>query len=246
MSHPPMPPHEGIALGRAALIAAVGVLFGLGVPVAEFVARPMLIVAGNIEETIRNIGANQGLFVASMFAYFAAFVADVVVAWALYVLLAPVNRALSMLAAWFRLISAVIALEAVLNMATVFRILNNPESLSVLGSEQLSAQVLTLLNSFQWEWGLGLVVFGVHLCLLGYLVYRSVYIPRTAGVGLVIAGLGYLVYYLQPYLYPDTDLPFIFLTVTGLGELVFLLWLLLRGWKIPEPAPPGQAIQRPT
>jgi hypothetical protein len=52
---------------------------------------------------------------------------------------------------------------------------------------------------------------------------------------LVIAGLGYLIYYLQPYVYPDIDLPFIFITFTGLGELVFLLWLLLRGWKIQEP-----------
>jgi len=238
--------HEGVTLRRAALIAAFGVLLGLGVPVAEFVVRPMLIVPGDIEETIRSIGANQGLFVGSMFAYFIAFVADVAVAWALYVLLAPVNRALSLLTAWFRLISAVIALGALLNMATVFRILNSPDSLSVFGSEQLNAQVLLLLNSFQWEWGLGMVLFGVHLGLLGYLVYRSGYIPRTVGVGLVIAGLGYLIYYLQPYLYPDIDLPFIFLTFTGLGELVFLLWLFLRGWKIQEPPLPGQAIRYST
>ena len=53
-----------------------------------------------------------------------------------------------------------------------------------------------------------MVLFGVHLGLLGYLVYRSGYIPRPFGIGLTIAGLGYHVYYLQPYLYPDLDLPF--------------------------------------
>jgi hypothetical protein len=180
MTQAPMP-HEGVTLRQAAMIAAFGVLLSLGVPVAEFIVRPMLIVPGNIEETIRSIGANHGLFVGSMFAYFIAFVGDVVVAWALYVLLAPVNRAVSLLTAWFRLIFAVIALGALLNLATVFRILNSPDSLSAFGPEQLNAQVLLLLSSFQWEWGLGMALFGIHLGLLGYLVYRSGYIPPDGG-----------------------------------------------------------------
>ena len=232
MDSPPIPHDEGVTLRQAAMIAGLGLLLALPVPVAEFVVRPMLIVPGNIEGTIRSIGVNQGLFVASMFAYFIAFVGDVIVAWALYLLLAPVNRALSLLTAWFRLVFAVMGLGALMNMATLFRLLNSPDLLSAFGSEQLNPQVLLLLGSFQWEWGLGMVLFGVHLGLLGYLVYRSGYIPRTVGIGLVIAGLGYLLYYLQPYLYPDTDLPFIIITLTGLGELGFLLWLLIRGRKV--------------
>ncbi|MFD2090998.1 DUF4386 domain-containing protein [Blastococcus deserti] len=245
MSHAPLSP-EGVVLRRAALIAAFSMLLGLGVPVAEFVLRPMLIIPANIEQTIRNIGADPGLFAALIFAYFIAFVADVVVAWALYFLLAPVNPALSMLTSLFRLVYAVLALGALLNLATVFRALRSPESLANLGSEQLNAQVVILLNSFSWQWGLGLTLFGVHLVMLGHLVYRSGYIPRPVGLALVLAGLGYLVYYVQPYLYPDGRLPFFVLTITGLGELVFLLWLLLRGWKIPEPTRSRETIQHPT
>ena len=85
-------------------------LLGAGVPVAESVLRPMLIDPANLEETIQRIGANRGLFVASIFAYVTAFVADVLVAWGLYALLAPVGRALSMLTSWFRLFYAAIAL----------------------------------------------------------------------------------------------------------------------------------------
>jgi hypothetical protein len=221
---------EGVTLRQAALIAAIGVLLGLGVPLAEFVARPILIIPGNIEETIQSIGANQGLFVASIFAYFIAFAADVVVAWALYVLLVPVNRELAMLTAWFRLFFAIIGLGALMNMVTAFRIITTNVSLE--GSEQLAIHINVLLNSFHWEWGLGMVLFGVHLGLLGYLTYRSGYIPRAIGVGLGIAGLGYMVYYLQPYLYPDLDLPFLILTITGLGELALLFWLLARGSRI--------------
>jgi len=65
------------------------------------------------------------------------------------------------------------------------------------------------------------------------LVYRSGYIPGILGVVLAIAGLGLLVYCLGPYLYPDADLGF--LMFTFLGEPIFMLWLLVRGWRIPEP-----------
>ena len=91
-----------------------------------------------------------------------------------------------------------------------------------------------LIESFRYEWSLSLVIFGIHVVLLGYLVLRSGYIPRTLGVLLAVAGLGYVLFYLRPYLYPDLDLGFLF--VTFFGELVFAVWLVVRGWRIPEPA----------
>ena len=86
----------------------------------------------------------------------------------------------------------------------------------------------------------------MHLVLLGHLVYRSGYIPRLLGVGLVVAGLGYAFSYVQPYLYPDTDLSVAVVSFTGLGALAFLLWLLIRGWKIPEPTLDRTASRRPS
>ena len=79
----------------------------------------------------------------------------------------------------------------------------------------------------------GLVLFGIHLGLLGYLVYRSDYIPKILGILLTVAGLGWLIYCLSPYLYPNADVGFIM--ITFFGELIFMLWLLVRGWKIQEP-----------
>ena len=77
------------------------------------------------------------------------------------------------------------------------------------------------------------MLFGIHLLLLGYLVYRSDYIPRILGILLVIAGSGWVIYCLKPYFYPDANLQFIM--VTFFGELIFMLWLVIRGWKIQEP-----------
>jgi Domain of unknown function (DUF4386) len=79
------------------------------------------------------------------------------------------------------------------------------------------------------------VFFGVHIGLLGYLVYRSGYIPKILGLLLVIAGagVGNSVQALSPYLYPNADLGFIM--ITFFGELIFMLWLLVGGWRIKEP-----------
>jgi hypothetical protein len=169
-----------------------------------------------------------------LFCFLINFVEDIVIAWALYVLLAPVNRSLSLLAAWFQVVYAAIALVATLNLATVYRMLTTPEYLTTFGSGPLGAQVNLLLHTFRYDYSLALVIFGIHLLLVGYLIIRSSYIPWWLGVLLVIDGLGWMVHSVQPYLYPDANLDFLF--VTFFGEVIFMLWLLIMGWRIREPA----------
>jgi Domain of unknown function (DUF4386) len=77
-------------------------------------------------------------------------------------------------------------------------------------------------------------VFGAHLCLLGYLAYRSAYVPPTIGIVLVAAGFGWIVGVLGPYFAPVAHLDAIGITVVG--ELIFMLWLLIKGRKIPQSA----------
>jgi hypothetical protein len=156
----------------------------------------------------------------------------VVVAWALYVLLRPAGKHLSLLTAWFRLVYAVIALVALLNLVNVLRLLNTSNYLTAFGPNQLNAQVMISLNAFRYEWYFGLLFFGIHLGLLGYLVFKSGYIPRIMGVLLIIAGLGYLITTLKPYLFPNFNLDIA--RFTFYGELIFMLWLLIRGSRIKE------------
>jgi hypothetical protein len=224
---------QGMTVRRAALV----VLFSLtattfGIPIAEFVVWPSLVDLTTIAQTVSNIRANEGGFLFASFAYLAGFIGDVVVAWALYYLLRPVSRSLAALTAGFRAVQAVIAIGAALNLFTAFRLLKS-ESLAALGVDHVHAQVLVLLSSFRYEWSLALVIFGIHLGLLGYLVVRSGYIPRLVGIALAIAGIGYIVYNLRPYLHPDVEIEFVFATYAG--ELVFVLWLAIWGWRIPEP-----------
>ncbi len=204
----------------------------LAAPIAEVVVYPRLVVPGNIGATVQNMLAGRGLFLAGLFCYLITFICDVVVAWALFVLMAPTNRPVSLLAAWFRLLHAVIALVGLLKLVTVFRFLNTPDYVGLVGTDRLHAQVLLLLSGFRYDYGFSLIFFAIHLGLLGWLVYRSGYIPGILGVLLAVAGVGHLAYTLGPYLYPGADVRF--LMFTFLGDLVFMLWLLARGHRIQE------------
>jgi hypothetical protein len=223
--------YEGLTLRQAALIAGFGYLL-MPVAFAEFHVFPKLVIPGNIEQTVQNIGAHGQLFSVAILCHLITLILDVIIAWALYVLLVPVNRSLSLLTAWFRLVYTVIALSGLLNLVTVFRLLHTPDYLTDFGSQQLHAQVRLLLNSFRYDWSIGLVIFGIHLGLLGYLIYRSRYIPKILGILLVIVGISWVIDSLGPYLYPNADLGFI--PIIAFGELIFPLWLLIRGWKIRE------------
>lgn len=224
---------EGLTLRQAALIVGFAYLLN-PVGYAEFTIYPKLVIPGHIEQTVANIAANPGLFATMLLCYFVNFIEDIVIAWGLYFLLAPVNRALSALASIFQLVYTAVAFVGFFNIATVYRMLTTPEYPALFGSPQLHAQVALLLHSWRYNYSLVLVLFGIHLVLVGYLVFRSRYIPWWIGILLVINGLGYVVNGWNPYLYPHLNLDYIF--VTWFGELILMLWLLIFGWRLREPA----------
>lgn len=221
------------SLRKAALIAGFGLLIMvLTTPYAELYAYPKLISPDNPAETIQNIRGHKTLFLLVILCYLVTFISDIIVAWALYLLLLPVNRYLSLLTAWFRLVYATISIVALTNLVKVFKLVNNPDYLSIMGQDVLEAQVKLGHSEFGYEWSFGFFFFAVYLGMLGYLVYSARYIPRIMGILLVLAGLGYLINELKPYFFPQFNLDFIM--ITFLGEVVFMLWLLIRGWKIPD------------
>lgn len=222
---------EGLTLRQAALIGGVAYLL-MPVTIAEFYINPKLMVSGNIEQTAQNIAAHGRLFAAAILCYLITLILDVIIAWALYVLLIPVNRSVSLLTAWFRLVYTVIALFSLLNLTTVYRLLHTPVYLTAFGSSPLHAQVLLLLNSYRYDWSFSLIIFGIHLGLLGYLIFQSGYIPKIIGILLVLDGVVWIVNSLQPYLYPNAHLGFLF--PISFVELIFPLWLVIGGWRIRE------------
>lgn len=225
---------------RAALVAGIGlVILVISVVSAEYLFLPKLLVPGNATDTAQTIDANRPLFLAMFFLYLISFIGDLVVAWALYVFLKPVNKSISLLAGWCRLVYAVIVVAALLNLLTTWHLLSGADYLDAFGTDQLHAQILHSVNTFRYEWDLAFPFFSLHLGLLAYLIVRSNYVPSFLGILLALEGGGLVVeYVLKPFFFPsfDTDL----LMVTFFGELVLMVWLLIWGSRIREPARSGQ------
>lgn len=216
------------SLRKAALVAGSGLMVMTILAVgAIYFIFPKLIVSGDAAETVKNIILNEVLFRIGTGCLVIVAILDVVVAWSLYIFLEPVNRTLSLLAAWFRLVYATILGAALFNYVNVLRILSDEDYLKAFDADQLQAIVMLSLNAFDDGWIIGLVFFGLHLLLLGYLVLKSNYIPKILSVVLLAAGLAYLTDNLGVLLLPNYNLGIA--TFVGWGELILMLWLLFRG-----------------
>ncbi len=219
-----------IAAGFAFLIMTIAAIFSI-----YFVLKS-LIVPGDAAATANNIMASEMLFRTGICSLIIVLICDVVVAWALYVFLKQVNKSLSLLTAWFRLVYAAILGFILLNLVTVLHYLSSSNYLTVFKTDQMHAQVLLLLNTFFDGWAIGLIIFGLHLFVLGYLVLKSGYIPGILGVFLIIGSLSYLIQNFAVFLLPNYEnYKAIFEMVLGIpmaiGELSLAFWLLFKGGK---------------
>ena len=202
---------------------------------AKFVALDGLVTPGNAAQTATDIAQSDGLFRLGIVSMFLVIVLDVVVAWALYRVFSPVSKSISMLAAAFRLVFAGVFLAAIGQLLGVLRVLGNDDYLSVFNADQLHAQALLGVNAFNDLWVVALGLFGIHLLVIGYLAYRSGYVPRLLGVLLAIAGLGYTIDSFGIVLSQGTWTAIA--SYTFIGEFLFALWLVIRGRRLTPSEP---------
>ncbi len=193
----------GIALLLIAILAGIG----------NFAALTPLIATGDAVTTAQNISGSELQFRLGVLAMLAAAILDVVVAAALYSLLAPVNRMVAITSAWFRVAYSAIFLVAIAQLATVPGLVEQPEV------------AMNAIDGYFIVWRTGLTLFGVHLLLVGYLAYRSRFIPRVLAVLIAIAGAGYLVDGIGTVLIANFT-PTVS-TFTFVGEVLLIVWLIV-------------------
>jgi len=121
---------------------------------------------------------------------------------------------------------------SVTNLIKVFTLTKGSSYFLSNSQEQISEFMLFYIQSYKYEWFFGLVLFGFYLILLGFLVLKAKYVPKIMGWLLIIAGIGYVVGHLKVFLYPDLNTSFSMFT--AMGELVFMLWLLIKGSRTKE------------
>jgi hypothetical protein len=193
----------------------------------SFSAFEGLVAEGDATATARNIVEHELRFRMLVGGFLVVAVLDVVVAWALYAFLRPVNRGIALLAAWLRVAYAAVFVAAVSSLVVAARLLTEASSPDAFGPRQLRAQAMTAVNEFQGAWDVALVVFGLHLLVLGYLALRSSHIPGLLGILVMVAGLGYLVDSFGGLLSKSYDANVAGFTFAG--EALLMGWLLFLG-----------------
>jgi hypothetical protein len=213
-----------------ARIAGVFYLITTTTGFAELV-RGKLVVYSDAAATAANILAHESLFRL-------AFATDLIVnpcfialTLLFYDLLKPVNRSLSLLAAFFSLVGCAIASVICLFELAPLIVLGGAHDLRVFDVEQLQALALMFLKLHVQGYNVSLVFFGFYCVLVGYLLFRSTFLPRILGVLMAIAGLCYLTSSLATFLSPEVAARlFPYILVPGsVAELSLILWLLVKG-----------------
>jgi len=227
---PTTSPTAEVSQRKVAWVAGLGlIIMGVLAPFALFGVLQNLLVPADASATVDNIVGSPGLFRPGVAALLIVVMLDVVVAWALYVLLRPVNRNVALLMGWLRVAYAAMFASALTNLLDVAQLLGTSEGLT-LPPEQLHGQVMSSLSSFHSGFeGIALAIFGLHLFALGYLVFKSTNFPRFLGALVVVAGAGYLFDSFGTILVPNYTLTVS--AFTFLGEVLLIFWLLWRAVK---------------
>ena len=209
----------GLLILLMAVIAPFGMIY---VPTT-------LIVPGNASTTASQIIASESFFRLGMVSDALIFLIEIALCALLYVLLKPVSKTLSLVAAFARLAMTIIQGINLINHFLVLLLLSGAGYLAVFSSEQLHAFVLLFLNlheSVVLIWG---VAFALHLLVSGYLVYRSGYLPKWIGALLIIASLCYFTQSFGTLLLPQFKALFASLALLSIVEIALPLWLLIKG-----------------
>ncbi len=232
-----------ISMQNVAKLAGIGylIIFITGI-FANFFALEQMLVSGDTAATAKNIMTGESLFRFGIFSFILMVLFDALLVWALYLLLEPVNRKLSLLSAWLRLINVAVFAVALIHLVNVLELVNSNVYGAELAENVISSQIYFSIGSFNNTWLIGLIFFGFHLFVLSYLIYKSGFIPKFIGVLLIIAGAGYLIDSFANILLPDyekyKDFFQIIVIVPGVvGELSLTIWLLVRGAKMDYTSP---------
>ena len=178
---------------RARITGVVYLLYFLTAVFGEFLLRG-LVVDGDAAATATNILAHQPLFRLGLATGLIATACYIAVTALFYGLFKPVNRSLSLLAAFFSLVGcAILAFGSLFQLAPLV-VLGGSPYLNVFKVEQLRALALMFLELNTQAGNICLVFFGVYCLLIGYLIFRSTFLPRILGVLMALAGLGWLTF----------------------------------------------------
>jgi hypothetical protein len=210
---------------RARFTGVVYLFYFLTAVLGEVLLRGM-VVEGDAAATASNILGHQTLFRLGLATGLISTASYIAVTALFYDLFKPVNRSLSLLAAFFSLVGCAILAFASLFQVAPLVVLGSGQYLNIFTAEQLRSLAYLFLELYGEGVNICFVFFGVYCVLIGYLIFKSIFMPRILGVLMAFAGLGWLTFLSPPlanHLSPDN------LILGFVAELALMLWLLVMG-----------------
>jgi hypothetical protein len=209
------------ARSRAALVAGAGLLAMAAVAVPANAALQPLVGAGGPAEVGARLADGANAARLAVLGFLGVVVLDIVVAWGLARFLQRDTPSLATLGGWLRVGYAAMLGAAVIRLGEALR------------ADEPSV-ALTAVRGFDEGWRLALLVFGVHLGVVGVALLRTRDVPRWLAAGVVLAGLAYVVDTVVRTMLADPSSVGAALTVAvavlaTVGELGLAVWLLVRG-----------------
>ena len=199
--------------------------------VAHFYVPSNIIVPGDATATANNIVNSATLFrVGGIGSELIVLLSEIVLSIILYELFRPVNRTVSLLAAVSRLVMTTIHGLNLINYFFVLILLSGAGFLSVFDAGQLNSLVMLFLEAHSYGFTIGIAFLTLHVFALGYLIFKSGYIPKILGVLFIAAGFGYLIDSFALLLSASYETtPALISALIAIAEIAFPLWLLIKG-----------------
>ncbi len=217
-----------------------GFLYMLLIPLGVFgmlYVPNTLFVPGDVSATVSNIMANQMLYSLSIVSALVTQVVQIFVVLFLYKVLKPVSKNHAVLMVVFILVAVPIAMLNENNQFAVLLLLNGAELFGVdfltfFTADQMEALVALFLGLRHTGILIAQIFWGLWLFPMGYLVFKSGFLPKIIGALLIVAGFGYLIDSFILFFVPDFGITFALFTF--LGEFLITFWLLIKGVNVEE------------
>ena len=193
-----------------------------------------LIVRDNAAATAENVLAHETMFRLSILSDLVGQVIFICLAIALYRLLSNVNKIWAGLMVAFVLVSAAVGFVNTLNDIAALILFRGADFLAVFDKPQRDALGMLFIRLHTQGIFIDEMFWGLWLFPFGLLVFRSGFLPRFIGVWLMINCFGYVALSVTSLFFPAYyEAAFRWAQPVLFGELVIMLWLLIKGAKVP-------------
>jgi hypothetical protein len=194
-----------------------------------------LFVRGNAAATVNNIAAHEWLFRFGIVGDLVGAVILIFLVLAFYRLFRGVDQNLAVLVVIFGgVMPALINFVGVVSDAGALMIVRGADFLSVFDKPQRDALAMLFLRLRSHQIIAAELLWGLWLFPLAILVYRSRFLPRFLGVWLIVNGFAYVIMSFTGLLLPQYhDKVFLIAQPALLGEVVLMLWLVIKGARPP-------------